>query len=137
MRRTPISMLATGLVALGFGAPASAHHSFAAVYDLNQQVTVHGVVAQVKLQNPHSWFYLDVKNDKGQVERWAFEAGTPSGMIRNGFKPNEVKSGDEVTITAFHARDAAQNMGMLKELKTADGTTYGLFGPQEQREAGR
>ena len=130
-------MLATGSVALGFGGTASAHHSFAAVYDLNQQVTVHGTVAQVKLQNPHSWFYLDVKNDKGQVERWAFEAGTPSGMIRNGFKPNEVKTGDEVTITAFHARDAAQNMGMLKELKTADGTTYGLFGPQEQREAGK
>jgi hypothetical protein len=56
-------------------------------------------------------------------------------MIRNGFKPNEVKTGDEVTITAFHARDDSQNMGMLKELKTADGTTYGLFGPQEQREA--
>ena len=47
----------------------------------------------------------------------------------------KVKTGDEVTITAFHARDDAQNMGMLKELKTADGTTYGLFGAQEQREA--
>jgi len=137
MKRTTLSMLAGGLLALGAGAPALAHHSFAAIYDLNQPVTVHGVIAQVKLTNPHSWFYLDVKNDKGQVERWAFEAGTPSGMIRNGFKPNEVKTGDEVTITAFHARDAAQNMGMLKELKTADGTTYGLFGPQEQREAGR
>jgi len=137
MKRTTLSLLAGGLLALGLGAPALAHHSFAAVYDLNQPVTVHGVIAQVKLTNPHSWFYLDVKNDKGQVERWTFEAGTPSGMIRNGFKPNEVKSGDEVTITAFHARDASQNMGMLKELKTADGTTYGLFGPQEQREAGQ
>ena len=136
MKRTTLSLLAGGLLALGFGTSASAHHSFAAIYDLNQPVTVHGVIAQVKLQNPHSWFYLDVKNDKGQVERWSFEAGTPSGMIRNGFKPNEVKTGDEVTITAFHARDDSQNMGMLKELKTADGTTYGLFGAQEQREAG-
>jgi uncharacterized protein DUF6152 len=135
MNRSTYSLLAGGVVALGVALPAAAHHSFAAIYNMDQQVTVHGAIAQVKLTNPHSWVYLDVKNEKGEIERWAFEAGTPSGMIRNGFKPNTVKTGDEVTITAFHARDAAQNMGMLKELKTADGTTYGLFGPQEQREA--
>jgi hypothetical protein len=135
MKRQASAALAATLLAFGAAVPAWAHHSFAAIYDLNKPVTVHGTIAQVKLTNPHSWFYLDVKNDKGEVQRWAFEAGTPSGMIRNGFKPNEVKTGDEVTITAFHARDEAQNMGMLKELKTADGTTYGLFGPQEQREA--
>ncbi len=118
---------------LGFAAtfPALAHHSFAAVYDLNQKVTVHGVIAQVRLTNPHSWFYIDVKNAKGEIERWAFEAGTPSGMIRNGYKPNIIKAGAEVTISGFHARDRKQNMGMLRELTTADGTVYGLFGPQQ------
>ena len=101
------------------------------MYDLEQKITVHGVIAQVRLTNPHSWFYLDVKNDKGEVERWAFEAGTPSGMIRNGYKPSIIKAGAEVTISGFHARDATQNMGMLRELTTADGTVYGLFGPQQ------
>lgn len=119
------------LLSLGFAFSAFAHHSFAAVYDLQQKVTVHGVIAQVRLTNPHSWFYLDVKNDKGEVERWAFEAGTPSGMIRNGYKPSIIKTGAEVTISGFHARDATQNMGMLRELTTADGTVYGLFGPQQ------
>ncbi len=111
--------------------PAWAHHSFSAVYDLKQPVTVKGTIVQVRLTNPHSWFYLDVKNASGQVERWAFEAGTPSGMIRNGYKASVIKQGDEVTITGFHAKDPAQNMGMLRELTTADGTVYGLFGPQE------
>ena len=120
-----------GLLSLGFALSAFAHHSFAAVYDLEQKVTVHGVIAQVRLTNPHSWFYLDVKNDKGEVERWAFEAGTPSGMIRNGYKPTIIKTGAEVTISGFRARDATQNMGMLRELTTADGTVYGLFGPQQ------
>ena len=120
-----------GLLSLCSMFSASAHHSFAAVYDLEQKVTVHGVIAQVRLTNPHSWFYLDVKNDKGEVERWAFEAGTPSGMIRNGYKPSIIKEGAEVTISGFHARDATQNMGMLRELTTADGTVYGLFGPQQ------
>jgi DNA/RNA endonuclease YhcR with UshA esterase domain len=110
---------------------ASAHHSFAAVYDMQQSITVKGTIVQVRLTNPHSWFYLDVKNDAGEVERWAFEAGTPSGMIRNGYKASVIKEGTEVTITGFHARDPSQHMGMLRELVLADGTKFGLFGPQE------
>ncbi|MEY4761416.1 MAG: hypothetical protein RLZZ200_1272 [Pseudomonadota bacterium] len=118
-------------LSLAGGNGAWAHHSFAAVYDMNKPVTVKGVIAKVRLTNPHSWFYLDVRNDAGQTEQWAFEAGTPSGMIRNGYKPSVIKAGAEVTIAGFHARDASQNMGMLRELTTADGTVYGLFGPQE------
>jgi hypothetical protein len=52
-------------------------------------------------------------------------------MIRNGFKPNLIKAGTEVTIKGIHAKDPAQNMGMLQQLTTPDGKVYGLFGPQE------
>jgi len=110
---------------------AATHHSFAAVYDMQQSITVKGTIVQVRLTNPHSWFYLDVKNDAGEIERWAFEAGTPSGMIRNGYKASVIKQGAEVTITGFHARDPSQHMGMLRQLVMADGTVFGLFGPQE------
>jgi Family of unknown function (DUF6152) len=120
-----------GIAALCAIGSAWGHHSFAAVYDMNKPVTVHGVISTVRLSNPHSWFYLDVKTESGKTEQWAFEAGTPSGMIRNGYKPSVIKSGAEVTISGFHARDASQNRGMLRELTTADGTVYGLFGPQE------
>jgi hypothetical protein len=119
------------LLVVGIATPAWAHHSFTAVYDMKQSVTVKGTIVQVRLTNPHSWFYIDVKNAAGEVEHWAFEAGTPSGMIRNGYKASVIKQGDEVTITGFHAKDPAQNMGMLRELRTADGTVFGLFGPQE------
>jgi DNA/RNA endonuclease YhcR with UshA esterase domain len=118
-------------LALGIALPVAAHHSFSAVYDLKKPVTVKGTIVKVRLTNPHSWFYIDVKNDKGEVEHWAFEAGTPSGMIRNGYKASVIKTGDEVTITGFHALDESQNMGMLRQLTTADGKVYGLFGPQE------
>ena len=128
-------MLLAG-TALSLGASvASAHHSFAAVYDMQQSITVKGTIVQVRLTNPHSWFYLDVKNDAGDIERWAFEAGTPSGMIRNGYKASVIPQGAEVTITGFRARDTSENMGMLRELITADGTVYGLFGPREGPDA--
>lgn len=120
------------LASLIAGATVSAHHSFAAAFNMTAPVTVQGTIVQVRLENPHSWFFLDVKNPTtGEVTRWAFEAGTPGGMIRNGFKPDLIKKGSVVTIKGFHARDPAQNMGMLRELITADGTSYGLFGSQQ------
>ena len=129
--RHSLTLVSRVLLAVCFAAPAWAHHSFAAIYDLKQAVTVKGTIVQVRLTNPHSWFYIDVKNQAGEIEHWAFEAGTPSGMIRNGYKASVIKQGDVVTVSGFHAKDPAQNMGMLRQLTTADGTVYGLFGPQE------
>jgi hypothetical protein len=135
MRRRLLLVLAAGLIAMAAGVPAWAHHSFAAAYDLQAPVTVHGVITQVLLRNPHSWFHINVKNADGKVEEWSFEAGTPSGMIRNGYKPDVIKAGAEVTIKGFHARDASQNRGMLRELVTSDGKVYGMFGPQQGPQA--
>jgi len=132
MKRTVHAVLACVLVSFGVGLPAWAHHSFAAAYDMTKAITIQGVIVQVRLENPHSWFFLDVKDPAtGRLVRWSIEAGTPSGMMRNGYKPGLIKAGTEVTISGFHAKDPNQNMGMLRELKTADGKTYGMFGPQE------
>ncbi|HEX6996563.1 MAG TPA: DUF6152 family protein [Gammaproteobacteria bacterium] len=135
MKHGILPTLAVGLVLACAGGPAAAHHSFAAFYDLNAPVTVKGKIVQVRLSNPHSWFFIDVEGEDGTVERWSFEAGTPSGMIRNGYSPNVIKEGDVVTINGFHARDPSKNAGMLRELVTADGTVYGLFGPREGPDA--
>jgi DNA/RNA endonuclease YhcR with UshA esterase domain len=135
MKRIGVAVMATTLVSLATAGAVWAHHSFAAAFDMTSPVTVKGTIVQVRLENPHSWFFLDVKDETGKVERWAFEAGTPSGMIRNGFKPSVVKPGAQVTIKGFRARDASQKMGMLRDLTTADGTTYGLFGSQQGPDA--
>ena len=120
------------LMLLAFaGTPASAHHSFAAAYDTQKSITIQGAIVQVRLTNPHSWFFLDVKEPDGKLTRWAFEAGTPSGMIRGGYKASELGPGTIVTIRGAPARDTTKNVGMLQQLTTADGKTYGMFGPQE------
>lgn len=129
MTRTGYTVLS--LVLLLAGVPALAHHSFAAHYDMQKPVTVQGTIAEVRLSNPHSWFFLDVKEADGTVTRWSFEAGTPSGMIRNGYKASAMPKGSMVTISGFHGRDQAKKVGMLRQLTTADGKTYGMFGPQE------
>lgn len=132
MKQRIFAFSATALFVLA-GVPAWAHHAFVAAYDMNKPIEVHGVITKVLLENPHSWFYVDVKNAEGKTEQWAFEAGTPSGMLRNGYKPSLIKAGTEVTIKGFRARDMTQTKGMLRQLTTADGKTFGLFGPQENR----
>ena len=130
MTRAAFAVLSVVLV-IGVGAPLRAHHSFAAHYDMQKAITIQGSLVGVRLSNPHSWFYLDVKEADGTMSRWSFEAGTPSGMIRNGYKKTELPPGTMVTITGFQARDHAQKVGMLRQLTTADGRTFGMFGPQE------
>jgi DNA/RNA endonuclease YhcR with UshA esterase domain len=129
MQRARCAVLAL-ILSSGVGAPLGAHHSFPAHYDMSKPITVQGAIVQVRLTNPHSWFFLDVKDADGKVTRWSFEAGTPSGMIRNGYKATEMAPGTVVTISGFPSRETP-NVGMLQRLTTADGKTYGMFGPQE------
>jgi hypothetical protein len=126
MKRTLVGVLAAAGAVLVAVQPASAHHSFAAVFDANQPVTVHGVITEVRLENPHSWFFIDVRDAAGKVEKWSFEASTPTSLIRSGVKPGFVKVGDEVTIKGYHARDMSQNAGAARELVLADGRAFAV-----------
>jgi len=126
MTHKPFGFLVIGGLLLLAGSRASAHHSFTAVFDANQPLTMKGVITKVRLENPHSWFFLDVKDVNGSVENWAFEATTPTSLIRSGVKPNFVKPGDEVTIKGFRARDMSQKAGVARELILADGRAFAI-----------
>ena len=124
---------AAALAAIVNVAPVRAHHSFAAEFDSDKPVTVKGVITSVRLENPHSWFFLDVTTAGGKVEKWSFEASTPTSLIRSGIKPGFIKAGDHVTIKGYHARDAASNAGAARELQMADGRAFAVgptVGPQ-------
>lgn len=136
MKGRVLGFVTAFLIALGAGVPAWAHHSFAAEYDLQKPVEVRGTIVEVRMENPHSSFVLDAKDATGKLQRWYFEAGTPSGMIRNGYRKDMVKPGTEVTIKGFAAKDA-DHRGMLRQLVLSDGRVFGMFGPQESRPDGQ
>jgi Family of unknown function (DUF6152) len=85
--------------------PLMAHHSFAAEYDGNAKLTLKGTIAKVDWMNPHIWIYIDAKDDSGKTTRWQCEGGPPNSLTRNGWTKDAVKTGDEVTIEGFRAKD--------------------------------
>ena len=97
------------LVALAASAaPIHAHHSFAAEFDANKTFTMTGSVTKVEWQNPHTFFYIDVTDEKtGKTTNWAMEMGSPNGLMRNGWTRNTLKIGDKVTVEGALARDGS------------------------------
>jgi hypothetical protein len=124
-------MVGSLALAVGFAvaaAPAWAHHSFAAAFDSTQPVTVKGVIKEVRLQNPHSFFFLEATDDSGKKVTWSFEAATPTSLLRSGYKRDSIKAGDVVTIKGFHARDPQASFGAVREIITDDGRSF-VVGP--------
>jgi len=86
--------------------PAWAHHSHGN-YDLTKWTTMEGTVKELHLLVPHSWIYIDVKDDKGQLTTWALEATGPGGLQRVGLKREDVKFGDAVKVRCHLLRDGS------------------------------
>ena len=107
---------------------AWAHHSFGAEYDGSKPVTLTGTVTRVDWQNPHIHFYLDVKDENGNVVQWKFEGFPPNMLVRQGWRRDvTMKPGDVVTVFAWRARDGA-NLAHSREITFSDGKKM-LSGP--------
>lgn len=101
-------------------APLAAHHAFAAEFDVNQPVKVHGKITKLEWVNPHAWLYVDVKDADGKVVNWHFELGPPNALFRLGWKKDSVAPGTEVDITGFRAKNG-ENVANGRAITLPDG----------------
>jgi hypothetical protein len=119
MRRTFAAIVTVGAAAL-YIAPLFAHHSFAAEFDADKQITLRGTLTKVEFTNPHGWLYLNVKDADGNLQNWAVETGAPMQLIRRGGDKKSLAVGTEIIVEGWLARNGTRTVNG-RAIKFGDG----------------
>ncbi|MEO8259130.1 MAG: DUF6152 family protein [Acidobacteriota bacterium] len=123
------------LVILSAAARPLAHHSFAAEFDGSKAIRLIGAITKVEWTNPHSYFYIQVKEENGTVTTWGCEAGAPGALTRRGFKRGDLKLGDTVVVDGYRAKDGSHLVDArrvtLADGRIVSGASAGDGGPGE------
>jgi hypothetical protein len=57
-------------------------------------------IAQISLRSPHSFFFVEAKDDKGVVQRWAFKGPPPASWPTRVSPARRSRLGDPVSVIA-------------------------------------
>jgi hypothetical protein len=124
------------VMCIAVAAPLLAHHSFAAEFDASKAVRLNGTLSKVEWANPHIYFYLDVKNESGGIDKWSCEAGAPGALSRRGFKRGDLKLGDSIIVDGYRAKDGSRLIDArrvtLPDGRIVSGASAGDGGPGGQ-----
>jgi Family of unknown function (DUF6152) len=126
MKPAPMkATLAVAAAILAGSAGVSAHHSFAAEFDAQKPIRLVGTITKVQWTNPHSFFYIDVKDESGNVVNWACEGGGPGALSRRGWKRGDLKLGDTLVVDGYLARDGSHLMDARRVTLPDGRSVYG------------
>jgi hypothetical protein len=93
-------------------------------FDFQHPVNLTGVVKVAQFANPHAKIILEVTDDKRGTRDIEFEGHSRNNMYRQGFRPNMMTVGDEITIRIAPMKDGSDG-GYVTALITADGDAIG------------
>lgn len=101
---------------------ASAHHS-RAIYDLNRNITLDGVVTEFEWANPHVYLYVEAANEPGEPVVWTIENGSTTAMGRRGWSRDTFAPGDRVVVEASPGKDSSRHIAVVTTVTKA-GVSY-------------
>lgn len=122
-KRLNTILILAGLLgaALAVTVPAFAHHSFAAEFDNTKRVKLTGKLTQMKWANPHAWIYIDVAGPNGKVTNWALETSAANGLLRRGWRKEDLKVGTVLLVEGWQARNGSPTAN-ITSVTFEDGT---------------
>jgi Family of unknown function (DUF6152) len=126
MRTRVLALIAFALTLLVTAAPGFAHHAWRG-YDMKNFSRMTGIVTGFDFGNPHVWMYLDIKNEKGEVEKWSAGGPSPSRMANAGWNKDTLRPGDQITIVGNRISDGTFKM-RLSHVILADGRQLKCYG---------
>jgi hypothetical protein len=121
MKFKALGLVSIAIIALAL--PVAAHHSFA-MFDAAKTVTVQGTVKEFHWTNPHSWIFVNVQDNEGQLTEWAIELGSPAGLARRGWAPKTLTPGMNVKVVIRPLKDGKPG-GQFLSVTLPDGTQLG------------
>jgi hypothetical protein len=113
-------LLASVLLTSPAARPLIAHHSVPVNYDQSREITIEGVLTEIKWLNPHATFRLNVTGPDGSVVEWLVEMGAANTMKRAGFPMERFVVGDRITVIGNPGR--RDRAVLLNETVLKDGT---------------
>ena len=103
-----------------------AHHGVTGQFDLEQVLTVTGVVNRGRFVNPHAYGYIKVTNAQGEEEQWRCELRSGSLLKRKGWTTDMFTIGS--TIKIFGSPDRRDPKTVYTETITfEDGTVIARY----------
>src|SRR5579871_60694 len=111
---------------LAVATEAYAHHSLAATYYPDKELTLDGKIVELLLRNPHSFLQVEAPDESGVMQRWSLEWRSSGQLGTQGIKRDTLKVGDPVVVTANPSRTPGDHRGALKTLhRKTDGFGWG------------
>jgi Family of unknown function (DUF6152) len=130
MKAKAFVLLFATILSVALSSVALAHHSVSAEFDANRRVMLNGTITKVAWTNPHSFFYVDVKDQKsGNTVSWMCELGSPNMLSAIGWTHSTLKVGMNVSFTGILARDGSHKV--IARNIVADGNKV-IAWPSEQ-----
>ena len=128
------SLAAAGaILAAASSMTAFAHHSFSAQFDIEQPIELTGTVTEMKWSNPHTWIYIDVVDESGQVVNWALETPRAANMlVRNGWRREDLPVGRVITVRGWKARNGTPTAN-ISAVMLEDGRELFAGSPEPDR----